>query len=76
VLVAYGFCGPLATAIEHSNSAEGRFYGVLRAGVVAFAKGLAPIVAVEFARREIPSDLRPSFQAMETACKAAAKGGK
>ncbi len=69
VFCAYGFFGPLATAIEHLNAAEGSFYQVLRAGVVAFAKGFAPIVAVEFARRAIPADVRPTFQAMETACK-------
>jgi chemotaxis protein MotA len=69
VLCAYGFFGPLASAIEHLNASEGSFYQVLRAGVVAFAKGFAPIVAVEFARRAIPADVRPTFQAMETACK-------
>src|SRR5690606_37209181 len=69
VLFAYGFFGPLATAIEHSNRTEGHFYQVLRAAVVAFAKGFAPIVAVEFARRAVPADARPTFQAMETACK-------
>jgi chemotaxis protein MotA len=36
---------------------------------VAFAKGLPPILAVEFARRSIPADLRPSFVKMEAACK-------
>jgi chemotaxis protein MotA len=38
--------------------------------VVAFAKGFAPIVAVEFSRRAIPAECRPTFQAMEAACKA------
>lgn len=69
VLCAYGFFGPLASAIEHLNAAEGHFYQVLKAGVVAFAKGFAPIVSVEFARRAIAADVRPTFQAMETACK-------
>ncbi len=69
VLFAYGFIGPLATAVEHLNRAEGHFYQVLKAAVVAFAKGFAPIIAVEFARRAVPADARPTFQAMETACK-------
>ena len=76
VLMAYGFFGPLATAIENVNSEEARFYAFLKASVVAFAKGFAPIVAVEFARRAIFSTSRPTFQAMETACKQAVKGGK
>jgi chemotaxis protein MotA len=69
VLFAYGFIGPLASAIEHLNRSEGHFYQVLKAAVVAFAKGFAPIIAVEFARRAVPADARPTFQAMETACK-------
>jgi chemotaxis protein MotA len=69
VFFAYGIFGPFASAIEHLNAAEGQFYQVLKAGVVAFAKGFAPIVSVEFARRAVPSDVRPTFQIMETACK-------
>lgn len=76
VLMAYGFVGPLSTAIEHTNSEESRFFAFLRSSVVAFAKGFAPIVAVEFARRAIFSTSRPTFQEMETACKQAAKAGK
>jgi chemotaxis protein MotA len=69
VFCAYGLFGPLATAIEHLNAGEGQFYHVLKAAIVAFAKGFAPIVAIEFARRAIAADVRPSFVAMETACK-------
>jgi chemotaxis protein MotA len=76
VLLAYGFINPLSAAIEHVNSEESRFLDFLKASVVAFAKGFAPIVAVEFARRSIFSAGRPTFQEMETACKQAAKAGK
>jgi chemotaxis protein MotA len=69
VLFAYGFLGPLATAMEHGNAAHGRFYQFLRASVVAFAKGYAPIVATEFGRRAISADVRPTFAEMENACK-------
>jgi chemotaxis protein MotA len=69
VLAAYGFAGPLATSMEHTNAAEARYYHFMKASVVAFAKGYAPIVATEFARRAIFSDLRPTFGDMESACK-------
>jgi chemotaxis protein MotA len=42
---------------------------MLRAGLMAFAKGMAPMIAVEFARRSIPHDMRPSFQEMEATIK-------
>jgi chemotaxis protein MotA len=69
VLLAYGFVGPLSTSIENGNTAETRFYHFIKASVVAFAKGFSPIVATEFARRTIFSEVRPTFAEMETACK-------
>lgn len=69
ILLSYGFVAPLATNVELRNAETSRFYNFLRAAVVAFAKGFSPIVAVEFARRAIEADCRPSFSAMETACK-------
>ncbi|HXE56792.1 MAG TPA: flagellar motor stator protein MotA [Gemmatimonadales bacterium] len=74
VLLAYGFAGPLATAMEHGNAAQTRFYHFLKASVVAFAKGYSPIVAAEFARRSIFAEVRPSFAEMEAACKNVRKG--
>jgi chemotaxis protein MotA len=69
VLLAYGFAGPIATSMEYVNATETRFYYFLKASVVAFAKGSSPIVAVEFARRAIYSEDRPTFGEMEGACK-------
>lgn len=76
ILLSYGFFAPLASNIELLNNAEGRYYAFLKSSVVAFAKGFAPIVATEFARRAIYSDVRPTFQEMETACKQATKKDK
>ncbi len=70
VLIAYGFVGPMAGGLEAILDAESRYYYFLKASVIAFAKGFPPIVAVEFSRREIYADNRPSFAEMETACKA------
>lgn len=76
VYMAYGFIAPMSGAIEGANSEESRFFAFFKASVVAFAKGFAPIVAVEFARRAIYSTARPTFQEMESSCKQAAKAGK
>jgi len=48
----------------------------LRAGLLAFAKGMAPSIAVEFARRAIPHEVRPTFKEMEAACKGGAAAAK
>ena len=41
-------------------------------GLLAFARGMAPMIAVEFARRAVPPELRPTFKDMEAACKGGA----
>src|SRR5450631_3162715 len=69
ILLCYGFLGPLASNITKMNDAEGEYLQCLRQGVIAFVKGSAPMLAVEFARRSIPGDTRPTFQEFEAACK-------
>jgi chemotaxis protein MotA len=69
ILLSYGFVSPIAANLEKTVDGEGQFYQMLRAGLMAFAKGMAPMIAVEFARRAIPHELRPSFKTMEEACK-------
>src|SRR5713226_6024500 len=69
ILLCYGLFGPLAGAMAKINDAESEYYLCLRVGLISFIKGSPPIIAVEFARRAIPSACRPSFKDMETACK-------
>lgn len=69
ILLSYGFVSPFASSMEARDSEETRLYFVLKAGVVAFAKNLPPMVAVEFARKSVGADERPSFTETEAACK-------
>jgi len=69
ILLCYGFLGPLAAHLQKIGDAESDYLRCLRTGVIAFVKGSAPVLAVEFARRSIPGGLRPSFKACETACR-------
>lgn len=73
ILLCYGFLSPLAANMTRSNDAASQYYHCLRTGLIAFVRGAAPILAVEFARRSIPHEARPSFKEMEAACKG---GGK
>lgn len=65
ILLCYGFLSPLAANITKSNDAESEYYNCLRTGLIAFFRGAAPILAVEFSRRSIPAAVRPSFKEME-----------
>ncbi len=70
VLLCYGFFQPLSAQIEIQAANEEIYLRSIKAGVVAYAKGMPPIVAVEFARRVIINELRPSFAEVEDACRA------
>jgi chemotaxis protein MotA len=65
ILVAYGFVGPIASAIEHRVSEEGKAFEVVKMALVASVRGYAPPVAVEFARKLLWSDVRPTFADLE-----------
>jgi chemotaxis protein MotA len=65
IFLSYGVFGPLAKNIDQVNAAEGYFFRAIRAGLVAFGNGAAPVTAVEFARRNIPSPERPGSQELE-----------
>ena len=72
ILLCYGFFGPIGSYLAKQNDAEAQYLQCLRVGILALIRGTAPRLAIEFARRAIPSDLRPSFKEMEEGCKAAA----
>jgi chemotaxis protein MotA len=65
ILACYGFVAPLARNMEHMVAADGRYFNVIKAALIAFARGPAPAVVIEYARRAIIPDERPSFSAVE-----------
>jgi len=69
ILLCYGVVGPVAARLENLSDAHTQFLQVMRVAIVAFARGASPILAVEYARRSIPVELRPSFLDLETGIK-------
>lgn len=67
VLLAYGFINPLAANIAHSLEEKVQDLQVIKAYILAYAKGNPPFVAAEIARRSIFLDQRPTFQELEGA---------
>lgn len=72
ILLCYGFLGPLAASMAKANDSESHYYHTLRVALIAFVRGSAPMLALEFARRSIPSEIRPTFKEMEEACRGGA----
>ena len=69
ILLCYGFLGPLAANIKKQTDAESEYFLALRMGMLAYMKGVSPLLALEAARRAIPHHVRPSFQEMDKACR-------
>jgi len=69
ILLCYGLVGPIAANMAKTAEDERAYLHVIRVTMIAFLKGSAPVLAVEFGRRAIPSHVRPSFQEVETACR-------
>ena len=65
ILVAYGFVGPIASAMEAKANEEGKAFEVVKMALVASVRGYPPPVAVEFARKLLFSTVRPNFKDLE-----------
>jgi chemotaxis protein MotA len=75
ILLSYGFVGPIASSLE-SRVAQDSYYSLcIKAGLLAIYKGNPPAVAIEFARRVLPHEVRPTFNQTEEFCRAAVSRG-
>jgi len=65
ILLCYGVVGPVASRLESMGEVHTQFLQVLRVAICSFVRGASPILAVEYARRSIPVESRPSFLELE-----------
>lgn len=71
ILLAYGFVGPTAAALEARSQEEAKFLQCIKACILANVQGYSPQVAVEFGRKTMESEMRPGFAELEEHVKAA-----
>lgn len=67
ILLAYGFVGPFSTNVEHQIRDQHTLMNVAKTAIMSFALGWAPALALEAARRAVPSSVRPTFEELEEA---------
>lgn len=67
VFVAYGFFGPMAQALRNIYEAEHKYYLSMKTGLLAHISGYAPVMAIEFARKMLMSEDRPTFLEIDEA---------
>jgi chemotaxis protein MotA len=74
IFVAYGFVNPLANRIKFNNASDHLTLKCIMQAVAGFAKGLAPLTAVEVARRSLDSAVQPGADELEKAVKGLGSG--
>lgn len=74
IFVAYGFVNPMANRIVFNNASEQLVLKCIMQAVAGFAKGLAPLTAVEIARRSLDSSVQPDADELEAAVKGLGTG--
>jgi len=69
VFLAYGLVGPFAQKVKTIIEGDHKFYELIRHTLVANLHRHSPQICVEVARQNVPRELRPSFDELETALK-------
>ncbi len=69
IFIAYGFVSPLGARLKSNVAADEQFLNCIMHAVAGFAKGLAPLTAVEIARRSLSSHVQPGGAELEAALK-------
>jgi chemotaxis protein MotA len=67
VWLSYGFIGPMAAALKSRIDDELKYYLCMKTGLLAYLQGSAPQIAIEFARKILLSEVRPTFNEVEEA---------
>jgi chemotaxis protein MotA len=65
ILLAYGFIGPTASAMEQRANEDSKAFECVKSALIASLRGYAPAVAVEFARKSLSANVRPTFTDLE-----------
>ncbi len=76
IFVAYGFVNPLSNRVQFNNEADAMYLKCILSAIAGFAKGLAPLTAVEVARRSLDHSVQPGSEELETTLKAMPAPGK
>lgn len=67
VLIAYGLFAPFAQGLKNIFEAESKYFLSMKIGLLAHMSGNAPSIAIEFARKSLMSEVRPTFAEIEEA---------
>lgn len=67
IFLCYCVIGPMAIVLQKRKDAEANFYTCVRATIAAYLANYPSMVCVEYGRKVISTDVRPSFFDVESA---------
>jgi chemotaxis protein MotA len=67
---SYGLIAPMASSLTAIYAAESKYMMCIKTGLLAHLQGFAPSISVEYARKTLLSELRPTFGELEEATSA------
>lgn len=67
ILAAYGFIGPMSSGLKAIGATDLKFFEAIKSGILAHMHGYPPSVSIEFARKTIYHENRPTFYEVEQA---------
>jgi chemotaxis protein MotA len=65
ILLAYGVFSPLASLLDRKLQESTKVYQCIKVMMIASMNGYAPSIAVEFGRKVVSANLRPTFKELE-----------
>jgi chemotaxis protein MotA len=65
ILMSYGIFGPMGLYLEHKSREEAKFFECIKVSMMASFNGAPPQLAVEFGRKVLYHEVRPSWNEVE-----------
>ena len=65
ILLSYGLVTPMGKSLESTFAAEGVYLSCIKTAIIGHMQGYAPQISVEFARKTLGSEVRPTFAEVE-----------
>ncbi|NQV83202.1 MAG: flagellar motor stator protein MotA [Rhodospirillales bacterium] len=65
IFLSYGFISPMGKALENSFGADANYLSCIKTAIIGHMQGYAPQISVEFARKSLSADVRPTFAEVE-----------
>jgi len=65
IFLSYGFISPMGNALANSCGADASYLSCMKTAIIGHMQGYAPQISVEFARKSLPAEFRPTFAEVE-----------